>query len=163
MAAGSLKENDSLTATGEGVEAVMAHPQALVYVEVREEVVLVFEEMGLVEKPICEWLSPVEPQCGKQFTTRSVSDSCSYEPTILLDPGSMEDVCSKTVPGKATVAITSDLHMKANMTTPIVYPNGGTDLCFISQLKLHPLISLNLHGGGMLCTQVAGAYFLDLA
>ncbi len=34
MAAGSLKENDSLAAAGEGVEVVIAHPRALVYVEV---------------------------------------------------------------------------------------------------------------------------------
>ncbi len=40
MAAGSLKEDDSLTAAGEEGEGVNAHPRTLVYAEVQEEVVL---------------------------------------------------------------------------------------------------------------------------
>ncbi len=64
MAAGSFKGNDSLTTAGEGVEVVIAHPWALVYVEVREEVVLVSEERELLEELIYEWLSPTEHQCG---------------------------------------------------------------------------------------------------
>ncbi len=53
----------------------MAHPLALVCVEVREEVVLVSGETGLLDELIYERLSPTEHQRGEQFTTRSVSCS----------------------------------------------------------------------------------------
>ncbi len=158
----------------------------------------------------------------------------------------MENACSKTTTGEATVAITSDPHMKAKMTTPSVHTNGGTCMRYpseesISQQKhiqatqsylrhfttavvvrillvseqmfvikddpcytnaqshtpdrpnnryliwiscrnvcvrlhqfsphmklrrawLHPVISLNLHGGGMLCMYAGGLCVLsDLA
>ncbi len=37
------------------------------------------------------------------------------------------------MPDNATVAITSNLHMKAKMTTPIVHPNGGTGMGYPSE------------------------------
>ncbi len=76
---------------------------------------------------------------SSQFTTRSVPYSCLYERTILLD-SSVENVCSKAMTAESTLAITSDLHIKAKMTIPNVHPNGDTDVCYppeenISQQK----------------------------
>ncbi len=63
MAAGSLKK-DSLTAAGEEGEGVMAHRRTLVYVELREEVVLATEETSLLVEPIVKHLSLTEHRCG---------------------------------------------------------------------------------------------------
>ncbi len=111
MAAGSLKEEDSLTAVGEDGKGVMAHPRTLVYAELREEVVLATEETTLLEEQIVDHLSLTEHQCGELFITCYVSVSCSYENTILLDP-SMETVVPKTLTGEVAVAITSHSHLK---------------------------------------------------
>ncbi len=84
------------------------------YAEVREEVVLATEETTLLEEPIVEHLSLTEHHCGEQFTTCSVSVSCSYENNILLDP-SMETVVSKTLTGEVAVAVTS--HLRRQIVT----------------------------------------------
>ncbi len=85
----------------------MTHPRTLMYAEVREEVVLASEVATLLEELIAEHRFLTEHQCGEQFITCSVSVSCSYENTIILDP-LMETVVPKTLTGEVAVAIPSD-------------------------------------------------------
>ncbi len=150
IAVGSLKEKDFLTAAGEEVEVVVAHPRALMYAEVRKEVVLATEETTLLKEPIFEYLSLTEHQCGEPFTACSDSVSCSYENTILLDP-SMEDVVPKPLTGEVAVVITSDSHLKTKTTLnpPPSYTLIEAQMCLIHQRKVLPSWSTSRPHHGM--------------
>ncbi len=82
--------------------------------EVRDEVVLATEETTLLEEPKVEHLSLTEHHCSEQFTTCSVSVSCSCENNILIDPLT-ETVVSKTLTGEVAVAVTS--HLRRQIVT----------------------------------------------
>ncbi len=99
------------------------------HAELREEVILATEETTLLEEPIIEHLSLREHHCGEQFPACSVSVSCSYENTILLDP-SMETVVPKTLTGEVAVAITSNSHLETKVTLIVKAP-----MCLIHQRK----------------------------
>ncbi len=116
----------------------MSHPWTLVYVELREEVVLATGEMTLLEEPIVEHLSLTEHQFGEQFTTCSVSVSCSYENTTLLDP-LMGAVVPKTLTGEVAVAVTSDSHLETKVTLnfpPPWFTILNAPMCLIHQRKV---------------------------
>ncbi len=97
----------------------MTHPRKIMYAEVREEVVLASEVATLLEELIAKHRFLTEHQCGEQFITCSISVSCSYESTIILDP-LMETVVPKTLTGEVAVAITSDSHLepKVELNSP---------------------------------------------
>ncbi len=64
----------------------MENPRAIVHAETEHEVALMAGETGLLEELPYECLSASDHHRDDQFATCSVSVTCSYEGTAIIEP-----------------------------------------------------------------------------
>ncbi len=122
---GSLK-NASLIAACESVERVIEKPWALLHAETQHEVALVTEEMGLLEEPPCDCLSPSVHPCGDQFATCSVPVTYSYESTDGIDL-SEQNALAQTASGETSV-VNEAQRQATPASSSMVLPKRGLDV-----------------------------------